>query len=386
MCNKSASRSLFIWKQHLQSISSHAPSTTEHQTRSASAKSHSCVPSASGPTMGLLPVGVAVAPFLLLLSLLSCPRIAYSAEQKRLTSILSFGDSYADTGNLVRWEDPVLESVNLRNPPYGETFFGHPSGRATNGRIVLDFIADALGLPFVPPVLSRGQNFSTGVNFAVVGATALNLTYLQGHNVTVVPPINSSLKDQLRWFEKLKPSLCRNFKKPTIVYSCLKSFNSGLSQYHNALLRRRVDVLRRRYPHTRVVFAEHYRTMVAFLQDPDHFGFNRSTTLVSCCRGGGPYNQNQKAPCDTPGATACAAPSEAIIWDGIHLTESAYSSIAHGWLHGPYADPPILPIFFIFSPFLKKKSQIYPWRNFFKIWTLSSAPSLLAPNLHVSAP
>jgi phospholipase/lecithinase/hemolysin len=55
-------------------------------------------------------------------------------------------------------------------------------------------------------------------------------------------------------------------------YGCLNSFNTGLSQYHNALLRRRVDVLRRRYPHTRVVFAEHYRAVVAFLQDPDHFG------------------------------------------------------------------------------------------------------------------
>jgi phospholipase/lecithinase/hemolysin len=82
----------------------------------------------------------AVVPFLLLVTL-SCPRSAYSSKQKRFTSIISFGDSYADTGNLVRWDDPVIESVNLiRNPPYGETFFGHPSGRATDGRIVLDFI------------------------------------------------------------------------------------------------------------------------------------------------------------------------------------------------------------------------------------------------------
>ena len=87
---------------------------------------------------------VAVAPLLLLLFLLSCLRIACSRDQKRFTSILGFGDSYADTGNLVRWEDPVLESVNLRNPPYGETFFGHPSGRATNGRIVLDFIGTSI--------------------------------------------------------------------------------------------------------------------------------------------------------------------------------------------------------------------------------------------------
>jgi hypothetical protein len=107
----------------------------------------------------LLPV--AVAPFLLLLFLLSCPRGAYSGEQKRFTSIISFGDSYVDTGNLVRWEEPVLESVPLRNPPYGETFFGHPSGRATDGRIVLDFIGTTTCvLPLLVVFSSGNSNYA----------------------------------------------------------------------------------------------------------------------------------------------------------------------------------------------------------------------------------
>ncbi|XBI99438.1 hypothetical protein VPH35_019516 [Triticum aestivum] len=147
---------------------------------------------------------------LLLLFILAYFRGAYSSgSRSRFTSIISFGDSFADTGNLVMWADPVLPGLVLKNLPYSETFFGHPTGRATDGRLVLDFIAEALGLPFVPPYLAKGSNFSAGVNFAVAGAPALNLTYLQGQNMTVNPPINSSLHDQLEWFQKLKPSLCK---------------------------------------------------------------------------------------------------------------------------------------------------------------------------------
>ncbi|KAG2586194.1 hypothetical protein PVAP13_5NG029200 [Panicum virgatum] len=123
-------------------------------------------------------------------------------------AIFSFGDSYADTGNQV-----ILEGDRPFNySPYGETI-GRPTGRASDGLLVIDYVAKGVDLPLVPPYLPKGQNFREGANFAVIGATALDPAYFLEQNVTSPAPRNSSLAVQLRWFEELKPSLCRNATK-----------------------------------------------------------------------------------------------------------------------------------------------------------------------------
>ena len=53
--------------------------------------------------------------------------------------IFSFGDSLTDTGNYVRLTAAKHPSP-YGQPPYGTTFFGHPTGRASDGRLVIDFI------------------------------------------------------------------------------------------------------------------------------------------------------------------------------------------------------------------------------------------------------
>ena len=80
-------------------------------------------------------------------------------------------------------------------------------------RIACVHAAEAFGLPFVPPSLDTNQSFSKGANFAVVGATALDLSYFLEHNITSVPPFNSSFGVQIGWFERLKPSLCSTHER-----------------------------------------------------------------------------------------------------------------------------------------------------------------------------
>ncbi|GJM93714.1 hypothetical protein PR202_ga10297 [Eleusine coracana subsp. coracana] len=91
--------------------------------------------------------------------------------------IFSFGDSIIDTGNFAyttgKHPTPVKEL------PYGMTYFHRPTGRVSDGRVLVDFYAQALGLPLVPPSIleERTGQFPTGGNFAFLGATALPPSY-----------------------------------------------------------------------------------------------------------------------------------------------------------------------------------------------------------------
>lgn len=101
-------------------------------------------------------------------SLLFIASFAPLTEAKcNFPAIFNFGDSNSDTGGF--WA-----AFPAQPSPFGMTYFKRPAGRASDGRLVIDFLAQALGLPFVSPYLkSIGSNFRHGANFATLASTVL---------------------------------------------------------------------------------------------------------------------------------------------------------------------------------------------------------------------
>ncbi|KAL2903465.1 hypothetical protein RDABS01_002175 [Bienertia sinuspersici] len=91
--------------------------------------------------------------------------LTYNSFSCKFPAIFNFGDSNSDTGG---WS----ATFGQAEPPHGETYFHAPAGRYSDGRLIIDFIAESLGIPYLDAYLdSMGSNFSHGANFATAGST-----------------------------------------------------------------------------------------------------------------------------------------------------------------------------------------------------------------------
>ncbi|XP_030539503.2 acetylajmalan esterase-like [Rhodamnia argentea] len=145
-----------------------------------------------------------------------------AARPCRIDAIYQFGDSTSDTGNLIRIVGPNGFGAQAARLPYGETL-GKPTGRFSDGRLIVDYFAMALGLPLVNPSLGKNLSFEHGVNFAVAGSTVLNSSFYAARNVTV-PASDVPLRLQLNWFRSYLNSTCgsqdecgKNLKRSLVI-------------------------------------------------------------------------------------------------------------------------------------------------------------------------
>ncbi|XP_076930879.1 GDSL esterase/lipase At1g06990-like [Bidens hawaiensis] len=116
-------------------------------------------------------------------------------------SILIFGDSTVDTGN----NNYIATAAKANHYPYGKDFPTHvPTGRFSNGKLSIDFLASMLGVkqsipPFLHPDLSA-DDLLTGVSFASAGTGYDTLT----SDITRVLPMSRQLDYFKSYSERLK--------------------------------------------------------------------------------------------------------------------------------------------------------------------------------------
>ncbi|KAG6661790.1 hypothetical protein CIPAW_03G200200 [Carya illinoinensis] len=101
---------------------------------------------------------------------------AYGSLVEKKSSPLSiFGDSTVDPGNNNHINTIPENRANYK--PYGQNgHFAEPTGRFSDGRVIVDFIAEYATLPSIPPFLQPSAEFFNGVNFASGGAGVLPKT------------------------------------------------------------------------------------------------------------------------------------------------------------------------------------------------------------------
>uniref|UniRef100_A0A0D9V7F5 GDSL esterase/lipase n=1 Tax=Leersia perrieri TaxID=77586 RepID=A0A0D9V7F5_9ORYZ len=104
---------------------------------------------------------------------------AAAAAASDIPAVFAFGDSTLDAGNNNR----LATAVRADHPPYGQDFpGGAPTGRFCDGKIMSDFLVEALGIKALLPAYHSGDDdadAATGVSFASGGsglddATATN--------------------------------------------------------------------------------------------------------------------------------------------------------------------------------------------------------------------
>ncbi|KAL8166603.1 hypothetical protein V2J09_008102 [Rumex salicifolius] len=137
-------------------------------------------------------------------------------------AVFNFGDSNSDTGNL------VSAGFEELNPPNGQTYFQKPSGRYCDGRLIVDFLMDAMDLSFLNAYLDSIilPNFRRGSNFAAAGSSILPAT------ASSVSPFSFAVQiSQFRQFKAQILDLASKSGKYNKFIPSEDSFSKGLFMF-----------------------------------------------------------------------------------------------------------------------------------------------------------
>nr|POE60092.1 gdsl esterase/lipase [Quercus suber] len=274
--------------------------------------------------------------------------------------LINFGDSNSDTGG-------VLAGTGLPiGLPHGIIFFHRGTGRLGDGRLVIDFFCEQLNLSYLSPYLdSLAPNFTSGVNFAVSGATLLpqfvpfaldvqvrQFIHFKNRSLELLSLGSKNLIDeegfQIKlaiqniylyggrkfWIHNTGPLRCAPKELALHPHNntdldqigCLRVHND-VAKAFNEGLRRVCEEMRLEFKDATIVYVDIYNIKYNLFAKYKKYGF-KDPFMACCGYGGPPDNYNVKATCGQPGSSICKIVSQSIVWDGVHYTEAGNRVVA----------------------------------------------------------
>ncbi|KAK9108060.1 hypothetical protein Syun_024071 [Stephania yunnanensis] len=301
-------------------------------------------------------------------------------------SIYNFGDSNSDTGG----GSAAFAAVP---PPNGVTFFGKPSGRRCDGRLIIDFIAEEVKLPYLSAYLDSvgARSFKHGANFGIGGASirpggyspfnlgiqisqfqqfkARTVDLYNHHNNKATLPnpedFSSALyaldigqndlsygfqhtsEDQVRAsipdiLHHLITAIQRHIRVETGQFGSewVREDSNEVAQEFNRQLKTLLTQLETRLPNAVIKYVDVYSAKYALISDAKNQGF--VDPMKFCC--GSYYGCHvdcgkRVVVNGTLYGDACSDPWAHISWDGVHYSEAANRWVARHIINGSILDP-----------------------------------------------
>ncbi|KAK8616205.1 hypothetical protein V6N13_017763 [Hibiscus sabdariffa] len=230
----------------------------------------------------------------------------------KLPALYVFGDSFVDAGNNQYLHTPS----NANYLPYGIDFGGVPTGRSTNGRAIVDFIAQVSGLPFPPPVMglseSQRKNITTGFNYASASGGI-------SHIPPALAPIFAMYHLGARKFvvNNVLPFGHQPVNHHLIMpgISSAEDMNRRAASF-NKNLSKVLKKLNKSLKGSTFVLFDTYKLFEDVLAHPAAYGF--MNVVDSCCID---KSGNQTRPC-LPNSVPCSDRASRVFFDPFHPSES----------------------------------------------------------------
>ncbi|XP_057432936.1 GDSL esterase/lipase At5g22810-like [Lotus japonicus] len=233
-------------------------------------------------------------------------------------ALFIFGDSFVDVGN----NNQLLTVIKANFPPYGRDFENHnPTGRFSNGKLAIDFIAETIGFTSSPPAYLnldiKGNSLLNGANFASAGSGLLDHTGRQ-HNIyalgarkiglSTIPPMGC-LPVAIT-----AVGLHSNECVPWLNYAAL-NFNQKLNTISQDF--------KQMLPGINLVILDMYQPLYDMVTKPSDYGFFEARK--GCC---GTGLVETSIMCNQMSIGTCANASQYVFWDGMHPTEATNKILA----------------------------------------------------------